>query len=149
MCSPNYDGLRWRIWQKTGCLLTSDGSDDACVAPEGLKNYTVPPPVEHLEVSVALPDSNSSEGAAEPPPDIPEAAIVHVEEEEGRVDNEQDRLIDDNVGRKIKALYENGWFTGTIMYYNVTLNEYIVKFEDNTEDYITLDDVDGVEMYFV
>ena len=63
----------------------------------------------------------------------------------GRIDREKDH-IDSFVGRKIKALYENGWFVGKINYYNKLLEEYYVLYEDDTEDYISLDDSDGVEV---
>ena len=39
-----YDHLRLRVWQKTGCLMTANGSDDEKITPEGLPNYVVPPP---------------------------------------------------------------------------------------------------------
>ena len=35
LIQPEYDAFRWKIWQKTGGLLTADGSDDELVAPEG------------------------------------------------------------------------------------------------------------------
>ena len=64
----------------------------------------------------------------------------------GRIDREKDYIVDSFVGRKIKALYENGWFVGKINYYNKLLEEYYVLYEDDTEDYISLDDSDGVEV---
>ena len=63
-----------------------------------------------------------------------------------RVDHEDDRVEDEYKGRKIKALYTNGWFTGSIRYLNKKLDEYNVLFDDGTEDYIQLADVDGVEI---
>ena len=35
---------------------------------------------------------------------------------------------------------------GRISWYNNNLDEYRVKFEDGTEDYINLDDENGIEM---
>ena len=45
------------------------------------------------------------------------------------------------VGRNIKALYGNGWFTGTILWYNK-----MVIFEDETEDYMYVENIDGIEI---
>ena len=37
--SLKHDGLRYRLLQKTGCLITADGSDNELIQPEGLPNY--------------------------------------------------------------------------------------------------------------
>ena len=37
-------------------------------------------------------------------------------------------------------------FKGEINYFNKSLEEYRVSYEDDTEDYISLEDVDGVEV---
>ena len=55
-------------------------------------------------------------------------------------------LPDKLVGSKVTALYENGWFTGTIEYYNAKLKEYKVNYLDNTSDFVSPDDFDGVEV---
>ena len=34
--SLKHDGLRYRLLQKTGCLITADGSDNELIQPEGL-----------------------------------------------------------------------------------------------------------------
>ena len=47
------------------------------------------------------------------------------------------------VGEKIRGFYETGWHTGTIMYFNTNLEEYLVTFADESEDYIKRDDIDG------
>ena len=44
LTSVKYDHLRLRVWEKTGCMITADESDDQLINPEGLKNYVVPPP---------------------------------------------------------------------------------------------------------
>jgi len=31
LCAPEYDNLRRRCWEKTGCLMTADGSEDPSV----------------------------------------------------------------------------------------------------------------------
>ena len=32
---PSYDKFRWRLFEKTGCLITADGSEDDKINPEG------------------------------------------------------------------------------------------------------------------
>ena len=69
---------------------------------------------------------------------------------EERIDDENSRLFDyENVGRKIKALYDSGWHIGEIKYYNVTLAEYKIDFEDGSVDYISLDEIDGIEILLI
>ena len=64
-----YDDLRKKIWIKTGCLITADGSDDEQTAPERLSNYSVPPPHQFLEPATSLPDINNVDSAEPAPPD--------------------------------------------------------------------------------
>ena len=49
----------------------------------------------------------------------------------------------------MRALYENGWFVGDIVYYNSKLEEYKVDFEDGTSDYVAESDIDNVEVQIV
>ncbi len=42
--TEDYMKLRRAAWQRTGCLLTADGTEDAVVTPQGLSDYTPPPP---------------------------------------------------------------------------------------------------------
>ena len=53
------------------------------------------------------------------------------------------------VGQKIRGLYETGWHTGTIKYFNTKLQEYLVYFEDQTEDYIKKEDIDGTQIILI
>ena len=39
-----YVGLCFRLFQKTGCLFTANGSDNKFIQPEGLPSYVVAPP---------------------------------------------------------------------------------------------------------
>ena len=72
------------------------------------------------------------------------------EERENEEDRMDDRVEDDElVGRKIKALYENGWFIGKIKYFNTVLCEYKVDFSDGTSDYLAIQDIDGIEVILV
>ena len=42
--TSKHDGLRYCLFQKAGCLITADGSDDKFIQPEGLPNYVEAPP---------------------------------------------------------------------------------------------------------
>ena len=55
LTSVKYDHLRLRVWEKTGCMITADESDDQLINPEGLKNYVVPPPA-YFTPSAWLPE---------------------------------------------------------------------------------------------
>jgi len=72
------------------------------------------------------------------------------EDEPDRIDKEGDRNYNDKlVGEKIRGNYENGWHTGTIQWFNTDFLEYRVLFEDGSEDYISTDDIDGVDIVLV
>ena len=48
-----YEQVRWNAFERTGCLLTVDGSVDHLIKPEGLPNYAISTtsvlePVDHL-----------------------------------------------------------------------------------------------------
>ena len=155
LCSPIYDKLRWSIFEKTGCLITSDGSDDHLIKPEGLSDYSVPLPSLFIQLSSNQPEVATA-GPAEMPPDVEEHENVNAYEnrdaDEQLEDSEGDRVYQDEfnlVGRKLKALYNNGWFTGDILYFNTSLNEYKVQFDDGSMDYIEPSDIDNVEIMIV
>ena len=43
------------------------------------------------------------------------------------LDDEKDRRYDDElVGRTVKVLYENGWFSGKVKYFNEKICRYCV-----------------------
>ena len=46
------------MWEKTGCLITADDSEDEKIQPEGSKEYNVQPPMP-MEPAQAPPISNS------------------------------------------------------------------------------------------
>ena len=50
------------------------------------------------------------------------------------------------VGRNLRGLYENGVFNGVIKYFNKVLHEYNVVFEDDSEDYLDEEDINGVDV---
>ena len=57
---PSFDKFRWRHFEKTGCLITADGSEDDKINPEDLSNYKVPstaPPASSIVPEKASNDT--------------------------------------------------------------------------------------------
>ena len=50
--------------------------------------------------------------------------------------------------REIRGYYDR-WYIGRITWYNTQLGEYRVLFRDKSEDYITLNDIDGIQKILV
>ena len=109
-----------------GALMTADGSEDDKISPEGLPDYRISPPLI-VEPSEAVPVSNEVESDkddeqidAEDQEGEEDEVIAEGNKTQERSDkedivedNDWDRCYDDElVGREVKALYENGWFSG-------------------------------------
>eukprot|EP00795_Rhopilema_esculentum_P000160 gene160-biopygen6813 len=45
LSAEDYDKVRYRCFEKTGCLIIVDGSADDKINPKGLQNYVVLPPL--------------------------------------------------------------------------------------------------------
>ena len=73
---------------------------------------------------------------------LPNTDITEIQEDKFEDGNYKDDLV----GRKVTALYENAWFTGTIVYFNRELKEYKVDYADKTSNYLSYHDFDGVEV---
>ena len=129
-------------------LDITDGSNDDKIAPEGLWNYQVPSPHQYLEPAVQLPGSNHVKFEEPPPSDT-------------MVVDENNFLPDDqelNKHRQRGGSYswqfcwlENQssiwkWLFGKINYYSKLHEEYYVLYEDDTKDYISLDNIGGAEV---
>ena len=151
LCSNKYDHLRKRCWEKTGCLITTDGLEDAKITPEGLADYKVLPPLSYLPVCEAEPMSNT--------PDITKNDEEKQEQETLDEDSEKpendgtefedcenDRSENGLCGCKVKGLYENGWFTEKIQYFNEKIGRYRVLCDDDSEDYIGIKEIEAVEI---
>ena len=147
LISEQYNSFRWRLFEKTGCLMTADGTNDHKISPEGLPNYVIPPPLTYVEPTTVGPVSNT----------VPETQSEQVDEEmeteeeetpeEMDEDLEEDRCYDDElVGRKVQGLYENRWFTGTISYFNQKIGRYLVSYKDGSTDLFDVSDFDDVEL---
>ena len=129
LCGNEYDDFRKKLWLKTGCLISADGTNDDKIAPEGLQNYQVPTPHQYLEPAVQLSENNQVEFEEPLPSDTmvvdENNFLLDDQKLHERIDREEDCIVDSFVGRKIKALYENGWFVGKINYYNYYLKNTI------------------------
>ena len=65
LISQDYKPYVWRMWEKTGSLITADGSEDEKIQPEDFKEYNVqtPMPMEPgqvLPVSITAQKTNFS-----------------------------------------------------------------------------------------
>ena len=156
LCQSDYDSYRWRMFEKTGCLMTADGSEDEKIQPEGLDNYVMPPPMTLLDPSEDIPvpqlvsgqDENEEEEEEEEEtePDTSEQDLQDGEEEL-KLDRVEDRHYAHGlVGKQLKINYHSGWFIGDIVYFNFELNEYKVEFKDGSSDYVAPTDIDGIEV---
>ena len=83
LCDCRYDNFRWRLFEKTGCLITADGSEDAKVSSEGLINCELLPPVDIDPI--ATPATSSTV-----PPS--ESNIDEEEEDDFEGENEYDNV---------------------------------------------------------
>ena len=134
---------------KNGCLITADGSEDAEMQPEGLPGYVVPrvsfaSPLNAVEILEAPTAMTNNESLAEIEELDKEFDEHGVENDTERIDAESDRdTADTNVGRSIRALYENGWHVGKIAYFNKSLKEHKIDFVDQTIDYISPHEIGG------
>ncbi len=141
--------------------MTADGTNDELIQPEGLINYAVPPAMSHLQPDSAIPllqaptdadTENQDDCAPELNQNTSAAQSLNTEMPNEEVveeleDREENRKFDHElVGRTIKGCYENGWFTGVIQYFNDVLSEFKVLFQDGSVDFISLEDIDGVEL---
>ena len=54
-------------------------------------------------------------------------------------------LLEETYGGYMKM----GVFNGVIKYFNKVLNEYIVVFEDGSEDYLREEDINGVDVILI
>ena len=145
LLGSEYDELRRRTFQKTGCLITADGSEDHLITPEGLANYTVPPPNLYSDPVISPPIPQTSVGEQD---GLNEYASDSDDDRE--CEEEVDVLSDDTndrdfaygcSGKKLKIHYDKGWFVGVVAYYNRKLEEYKVEFQDGSVDYVPERDV--------
>ncbi len=65
------------------------------------------------------------------------------------VDREEYREFDSYTGREIKAMYENRWFSGIIKYFKKFLKKHLVVHNDDSDDYVSPNNIDGIEVQFL
>ena len=141
--SSEYQSFRWRMFEKTGCLITAAGSDNDKIKPEDLH---VSPLYNYIEANTALPETPTCEPAAEPDDlqvlyEVTDVSPDKEINEKELVDLQENRCDQDElVGR------EKEWFIGEIKYFNKKLAKYMVSFTDGSEDYIDLDEIDNVDI---
>lgn len=103
--------------------------------------------------SFIKPSSNQPKAAtvklAQKPPDIEEIDDKGNDDDESLDVAEEDCVHLDNfnlVWRRLKALYNNGWFTGDILHFNTFLHQYKIQFDDGSTDYIQPRDINNIEI---
>ena len=65
--------------------MTADGSEDSKIAPEGLHDYKVPPPIEYTEPTINLPATNNVPAGSED--DTVDINVIEENEEIGPEDD--------------------------------------------------------------
>ena len=104
------------------------------VNSEGLINYIIPK-YWHVQASEDAINYPAPEPVREP-----KDVIIDV-----WIDDENDREYDHvMLNRKIRVFYDNRWYQGTIEWYNSKIDQYQVLYPDGTNDYVELDDIDGI-----
>ena len=166
---PKYDHCRWRCFERTGWLLTADGSDDDKIKPEGMPNYVVPPP---LSIPAGDDPFASIVPPAEPIPDdnmivgdipidvVEEQLVVDNNEDNGEqettdelgmgMDSEEDRDYEHNlVGGTTKIFYDElgEWFEGKVTWLNRKMDKLRIYFaEDESDDYLKETGINGMDI---
>ena len=118
-----------------------------------LSAWTLISPSALIEPSTVISESPTVEGEQpsedEPEDEMFEEATCENEDQELPEDNVEDRdFTHEFVGKKINALYGDGWAVGDIVYYNSAIDRLKVMFDEDT-DLIAPYDIDGVEVQLV
>ena len=144
--SETYAASRYRCFEKTGCLISADGSEDSKIKPEGLHSYS-PATLANCRHShchfMRSPRTGSS--AIRPNDNFEETEAT--ESGDVEVDYEQDRDITHHfVGKEFRVCYDYDWFTGVATWFNVTMAKLRLESDDGSDDYIALDEINGIEI---
>ena len=84
IATPQYNAVRYRCFQKTGCLITADGTDDEKIKPEGLEDcYVVPPSLD--VASASEPIESEIEPREDPPDEHPEDYLESIYDADGEI----------------------------------------------------------------
>ena len=155
MLGKNFGNLCMKEGAEAGFLITWDGVEDDKTCFEGLPNYQVPQPLEFLLGIIVGLETISAIGTD----DGKNSTIKDViEEMDDETPNDADNKFENRkhnqtfyapyCQRKLCALYETGWHRGRIDYYNETLCQYHVPFDDSSKDYIREDGLDMADAIF-
>ena len=139
-------------------MITADGSEGSKIQPAGLNGYIVPDP---LPSAISVPDPVPCETPE--PATIPADDEMEIEDSEfhgNSVDAQDDEIleVDDEldqnfghelVGNKFTVHYDYGWFTGVASWFNVKLQKLRLSFDDGSDDYISVDEVDGIDVMHI
>ena len=148
MNTPEYKNLLFRCFQRTGCLITADCSDD----DKGLVGYAVPPPLQTVSADDPIVQHPTPDDVPDDVCEIEEEAetVPEVNDDDLEDDKEADRDYSHNlVGRRIRALYNNGWFTGHVKYFNTRMSKLNITFSDDSDDYMRLDEINDTDVQLV
>ena len=127
LMSDDYSQSLCHSFEKTGCLITADGSDDLMIRPEDLRGYVVPPPFSTVSsdrpLSCPIPEAAPDElqqdqiiDQVQIPLCMDEEQKEHEVADSPRVDDVKDRVYKHPLkNRKLKVLYQN-WHVGTITF---------------------------------
>ena len=68
-------------------------------------------------------------------------------DEEVEVDEESERDYQHYMlGKQLSVFYDNVWFTGNVSWFNKKMDKVRVAYEDDTDDYISVAEIDGIEV---
>ena len=106
--------------------------EDHLIKPEGLDVYVVPLPLPMKSTQEPITCANPESVA--PQTNEEGKKLCETNDNDLESDYESDRDLNHNlVGRKIKAIYDNGWYTRSISWFNNKMQKLRVAFEDRTD----------------
>ena len=114
-------------------------------------DYKVPSPLLHLPPCEAQPMSNTSDTTENDQEKQEEETLdedLEKPESDGTEfeDCENDRSENELCERKVKGLYESGQFTETIQYFSEKTGRHRVLYDDDSADYMGIEEIEGVEI---
>ena len=101
--SSNYDNFRKNCFQKTGCLITANGSEDEFIKPEELQDYKVFPPMSGPGPE-DVAEIKAPEPALEPEDVIVEDDLFTSESSEANLDLESEDGEEEELERIGKSI---------------------------------------------
>ena len=106
--------------------------EDHLIKPKGRDGYVVPPPLPMKSTQEPITCANPESVA--PPTDEEGKNLCETNDNDLESDYEIYRDLNHSlVGRIIKAIYDNGWYTRSISWFNNKLQKLRVAFADRTD----------------